>query len=92
MDGLAKRIDRVLNPDELRRRLTALLAQDRLAAATVPDIEVRRREIEGKIARLVDALADGPSCGRSYTASRSTRRRGARSYAGTVCRALTAYL
>jgi site-specific DNA recombinase len=60
IDGIQKRLDRFLDPTELRRRLEIALTTDRAAHASVPVLEGRLRETERKIARLVDALAAGP--------------------------------
>ena len=59
IDGLAKRIERVLDRDELRRRLAPMLTQDCTSALTASDIEARLRETEQRISRLVEALAGG---------------------------------
>lgn len=59
LDGIQKRLERVLDPDELRRRLNALLpgAQDSESAAAT--LGTRLRATEAKIGRLVTALAAG---------------------------------
>jgi DNA invertase Pin-like site-specific DNA recombinase len=59
LDGIVKRLDIVLDADELRRRVTALLAQDQSTRPVIPEIEARLRETERRIARLVETLAAG---------------------------------
>ena len=59
IDGIQKRIDLVLNPDELRRRLKALLPSDAESVAAVPQLQARLGETRRQIGRLVDALAAG---------------------------------
>jgi hypothetical protein len=45
LDGIVKRVDRILEPGELRRRLAALMVQDTASpAATVPDLTARLGE------------------------------------------------
>jgi DNA invertase Pin-like site-specific DNA recombinase len=59
IDGIAKRIERVVNTNELRRRVAAMLTEDRTTAPTAPDVEARLSETERRITRLVGALAAG---------------------------------
>jgi len=60
LDGIQKRLDLVLDPDELRRRLRARLATEAMSVDAVPELEARLREARTKIERLVEALAAGP--------------------------------
>jgi site-specific DNA recombinase len=60
LDGIQKRLDRVLEPAELKRRLEAVLsAEDRGEDGVIPELETQLRETERRLARLVDVLADG---------------------------------
>ena len=60
LDGVIKRVDLILQPGELRRRLGALIVQDTASADTVPDLTARLGETERRIGRLIEALAAGP--------------------------------
>ncbi len=51
----------MLNPRELKRRLRELLGRDAARSVDGSEIQVRLRETQKKIGRLVDALAEGES-------------------------------
>ena len=59
VDGIGKRLDRVLDRDELRRRLRAALEAPAERDTLVADLEARLRDTRLKIARIVDAIALG---------------------------------
>lgn len=59
LDGLHKRIERLLDPAVLRDRLTARLRAERQAPEIVAALEAQLAETRRQIARLVDALAGG---------------------------------
>jgi hypothetical protein len=60
LDGIQKRLERVVDPHELRRRLDALLPADQDTERAAAMLAARLRETETKIGRLVAALAAGP--------------------------------
>lgn len=60
LDGIHKRLERLLDPEELRRRLDQWLPTARSPEMAVADLEDRLRETQARIARLVTALAAGP--------------------------------
>jgi hypothetical protein len=60
LDGIQKRLQRVLDPAQLRRRLLELLLPAPDAAPPVQAVERQLRATEGKLARLVETLAAGP--------------------------------
>lgn len=66
LDGIQKRLERVLDPRELRQRLDPMLPQAKDDDRAVAAFQAKRREIEPKIGRLVTALVAGstdlPSC------------------------------
>ena len=60
LDGIQKRLERILDPEALRRRLTELLRPVPMAAHAVTALESGLAETRRKIGRLVEALAGGP--------------------------------
>ncbi|PYM79958.1 MAG: hypothetical protein DME09_20385 [Candidatus Rokuibacteriota bacterium] len=60
LDGIQKRLDRLLDPSEVRRRLRLAVAAARPCHIPLPELEAQLRETPRKIGRLVDALAAGP--------------------------------
>ena len=60
LDGIQKRLDRLLDPSEVRRRLRLAVAAARPPRVPVPELEALVKETQRKIGRLVDALAAGP--------------------------------
>ena len=60
LDGIQKRLERILDPEALRRRLTELLRPVPMAAHAVTALESRLAETRRKIGRPVEALAGGP--------------------------------
>ncbi len=60
LDGIQKRLERVLVPDELRRLVRALLQPGDRPDAAAAELAAKLGEIRRKIGRLVDALAAGP--------------------------------
>jgi hypothetical protein len=61
IDGIQKRIDLVLDPEELRRRLSGMLSQESESADAVPQIQTHLVEARRRIDRLVEALTAGSS-------------------------------
>jgi hypothetical protein len=59
LDGIQKRLERVLDPSELRRRINALLPDDSTGDGTAAALGSKLRGIETRIGRLVIALAAG---------------------------------
>ena len=59
LEGIQKRLDVVLDPVEMRRRVTELLAAADTGAVAVPDLEVCLQDTRRRIDRLVTALAAG---------------------------------
>jgi hypothetical protein len=59
VDGIQKRLDEILDPAEMRRRVTEMLAAGGTRAVSVPDLEARLQESRRRIDRLVSALAAG---------------------------------
>ncbi len=59
LDGIQKRLDRVVNPDELRRRLEAMFPDRESAEESAAALTNQLREAEAKINRLIDVLAGG---------------------------------
>ena len=59
VDGIQKRIERVLDRETLTMRLRERLRSETSAGDTVEVLEARLTEAKRKIGRLVDALADG---------------------------------
>jgi len=60
LDGIVKRLETVLEPGELRRRLTALIAQDTVAQIdTVPNLAAQLAETERRIGRRLELLDAG---------------------------------
>jgi hypothetical protein len=59
IDGIQKRLELVLDPHELRRRLSDLLAQAPAPADAAPGLATRLVDTRKKIQRLVDVLASG---------------------------------
>lgn len=57
LDGIQKRLDRVVDPVRLRHRLRGLLEAAEVPADTVPGLEGVTAK---RIGRLVEALAAGP--------------------------------
>jgi len=60
LDGIQKRLTRILDPTALRRRLVELLRAETPPDAQVSVLETRLAETRRKIGRLVEALASGP--------------------------------
>ena len=60
LDGIQKRLDRLLDPSEVRRGLRLAVAAARPCHIPLPELEAQLRETPRKIGRLVDALAAGP--------------------------------
>ena len=60
LDGIQKRLQRVLDPGQLRRRLLELLPPAPAAAPPVQSLKRQLQATEGKLARLVETLAAGP--------------------------------
>ena len=60
LDGIQKRLERILDPEALRRRLTELLRPVPMAAHAVTALESGLAETRRKIGRPVEALAGGP--------------------------------
>ena len=65
LDGIHKRIERVLDPERVRREIREILQPDR-ASDPVYDLDARLVETRVRIARLVQA-----ACGRLVTTSRA---------------------
>jgi DNA invertase Pin-like site-specific DNA recombinase len=59
LDGIQKRLDRVLDRDVLRQRLRQLLETDGPREGTIEALEARLAESRRRIARLVDVAAAG---------------------------------
>jgi chromosome segregation ATPase len=59
VDGIQKRLDQVVNPEELRRRLRNLLAQEAQSVDDVARLTRRLADTRQKIERLVEVLASG---------------------------------
>ena len=59
IDGIQKRIDLVLDPEELRWRLRGMLSQEPEPADAVPQLQTHLVEARRKIERLVEALTAG---------------------------------
>jgi hypothetical protein len=77
LDGIQKRLTRILDPTALRRRLVELLRAETPPEAQVSVLETRLAETRRKIGRLVEALASGPEdlpSGRAALASLETER------------------
>jgi hypothetical protein len=66
LDGIQKRLDRVVDPVRLRHRLRGLLEAAEVPADTVPGLEGVTAK---RIGRLVEALAAGPEDLRSVRAT-----------------------
>ena len=59
LEGIANRLDRVLDRAEIRRRIEELLREEAPPEVALGDFEARLRETRRKIDRLVEALAAG---------------------------------
>src|SRR5712692_5546680 len=59
VEGIQKRLERVLNREGLKRQLREFLERRALTSVDVPEIQARLRETQRKIGRLVNALAEG---------------------------------
>lgn len=59
IDGIQKRLDMVLNPGELRQRLTNLLAREAEPVDAAPQLTARLADTRRRIERLVGVLASG---------------------------------
>ena len=59
LEGIANRLDRVLDRAEIRKRIEELLRGEAPPEAALGDFEARLRETRRKIDRLVEALAAG---------------------------------
>ena len=58
-DGIQKRLDLILDVEELGRRVQAQLADDDVGGTSIPELETHLRETRRQIERLVTALAAG---------------------------------
>jgi hypothetical protein len=62
-DGIVKRVDRILEPGELRRRLAALMVRDTASpAATIPDLTARLGETGAGCNWHLAPSVEGPTC------------------------------
>lgn len=59
IDGITKRLDRVLNRELLRQRLTEMLLGEVPSEDRVPALQAELETVRRKISRLIDVLGDG---------------------------------
>ena len=75
LDGIQKRLDQLVDPAELRRRLRAALVSESQPSETRDGLEQRLPATRRRIGRLVEALADGQDDLPSVRAALSTLER-----------------